>query len=177
MLQHIGQSLGGMAAAVETGTFLDRRNLAPEIWNTMSGAGIGGRRKQSDDAVLAGQIAGGVEIFDADIVEINTPMHARMDFRSLADKVPWLPGALGYGEADAFPGGRGNNMIFFQEFVTFGDNVSQLVQDMLWTPETSGGLLVAVSPEMVETYIAGCETAVVIGEVIEGNGHIYVLQN
>jgi hypothetical protein len=46
---------------------------------------------------------------------------------------------------------------------------------MLWTPETSGGLLVAVAPEMVETYREGCETAVVIGEVVAGNGHVHVL--
>lgn len=97
-----------------------------------------------------------------------------VDFRFFADKLPWLPGALGYGEADAFPGGRGNNMIFFQEHVTFGGNVSQLIQDMLWTPETSGGLLVAVAPEMVETYIEACETAIVVGEVITGKGHIQV---
>ena len=77
-------------------------------------------------------------------------------------------------EQGAFPGGAGNNMIFFQEHVTFANDVSKLVQDMLWTPETSGGLLVAVAPEMVETYSAACETAVVIGEVTAGNGHIHV---
>ena len=98
----------------------------------------------------------------------------KVDFRFFADKLPWLPGAMDYGEADAFPGGRSNNMICFQKHVTFGENVSQLVQEMLWTPETSGGLLVAVSSEMVETYIAGCETAVVVGEVSAGNGHIHV---
>ncbi len=98
-----------------------------------------------------------------------------VDFRFFAHKLPWLPGALSYGEAGAFPGGRGNNMIFFQEHVTFADGVSQLVQDMLWTPETSGGLLVAVAPEQVDTYIAECETAVVIGEVIAGSGQIHVI--
>lgn len=97
-----------------------------------------------------------------------------VDFRFFADRLPWLPGALAYGEADAFPGGRGNNMIFFQPHVTFAEGVSPLVQDMLWTPETSGGLLVAVAPEQVETYQKHCETAVVIGEVLPGSGHIHV---
>ena len=46
---------------------------------------------------------------------------------------------------------------------------------MLWTPETSGGLLVAVAPEMVEVYKEGCDTAVVIGEVIEGSGHLQII--
>jgi selenide,water dikinase len=97
-----------------------------------------------------------------------------VDFRLFAGKLPWLPGARGYGEAGAFPGGRGNNMLFFQPHVAFASGVGQLVQDMLWTPETSGGLLVAVAPEMVETYQAACETAVVIGEVVVGNGRIHV---
>jgi selenide, water dikinase len=97
-----------------------------------------------------------------------------VDFRLSANRLPWLPGALDYGRADAFPGGRGNNMIFFQPHVTFAADVPVLVQDMLWTPETSGGLLVAVAPAQVATYQAHCPTAVVIGEVVSGNGRIYV---
>ena len=90
------------------------------------------------------------------------------------DKLPWLPGALQYGEAGAFPGGMGRNLDYFAKWVTFADNVPQLVQDMLWTPETSGGLLVVVPPDQVDTYFAHCETAVVIGKVVEGNGNIYI---
>ena len=45
----------------------------------MRGAGIGGRGEQPDDALLADQIAGRVETLDADIVEIDAPVHARMD--------------------------------------------------------------------------------------------------
>ncbi|NKQ36200.1 MAG: selenide, water dikinase SelD [Chloroflexi bacterium] len=95
-------------------------------------------------------------------------------FRLHLDQLPWLPGAQKYGAAGAFPGGMANNLNFFREWVTFAEGISQLWQDMLWTPETSGGLLVAVAPEMVEVYMAGCDTAVVIGEVIEGNGHLQI---
>lgn len=104
----------------------------------------------------------------------SSPQQGSVDFRFYAHKLPWLPGASGYGEAGAFPGGRGNNMLFFQPHVTFAAGVSTLVQDLLWTPETSGGLLVAVAPEQVETFVLGCETAVIIGDVIPGSGHIFV---
>ena len=132
--------------------------------------------KQASEAAQLAQAHGMTDITGFGLLGHAHEMAAQghIDFRFFADKLPWLPGAMGYGEADAFPGGRGNNMIFFQKHVTFGEGVTQLVQDMLWTPETSGGLLVAVEPEMVETYMQGCETAVVIGEVIEGNGHIHV---
>jgi selenide,water dikinase len=97
-----------------------------------------------------------------------------VDFRFELDKLPWLPGAIGYGKAGAFPGGMARNLDYFDKWVTFGEGVSQLMQDMLWTPETSGGLLVAVAPEMVELFRQGCETAVVVGEVLAGNGQIRV---
>jgi selenide,water dikinase len=95
-----------------------------------------------------------------------------VDFRIDMDKLPWLPGAIGYGQAGAFPGGMARNLDYYSRWVTFGEGVSLLMQDMLWTPETSGGLLVAVAPEMVELFRKGCETAVVIGEVLEGSGNI-----
>jgi selenide,water dikinase len=96
-------------------------------------------------------------------------------FRFYWEKLPWLPGAIGYGEAGAFPGGMARNLDYFGRWVTFGDGVGVLRQNMLWTPETSGGLLVAVPAEEVQTFAAACETAVVIGEVIEGNGEIIVV--
>jgi selenide,water dikinase len=98
----------------------------------------------------------------------------QVDFRLYLDKLPWLPGANVYGEAGAFPGGMGNNLHFFSRWVNFADGIGQLVQDLLWTPETSGGLLVAVAPKQVETYRQHCPTAVVVGEAIEGDGHIWV---
>lgn len=97
-----------------------------------------------------------------------------VDFRFDLDKLPFLPGAIGYGEIGTFPGGKGNNNIFFAPHVTFGTGVSLLMQDMLWTPETSGGLLVAVPPENVDIFIENCETAVIVGEVVAGNGRIWV---
>lgn len=97
-----------------------------------------------------------------------------VDFRFFVEKLPWLPGAVAYGEAGAFPGGMGNNMRHFAPHVDFDEGVSQLVQDLLFTPETSGGLLIATPPESVETLRMGCETAVVVGEVVAGNGRIQV---
>ena len=98
-----------------------------------------------------------------------------VDFHFDLDKLPWLPGAVDYGQAGAFPGGMARNLDYFGQWVTFGAGISQLWQDMLWTPETSGGLLVAVAPDMVSVFKEMCETAVVIGDVTTGNGHIQVV--
>jgi selenide,water dikinase len=97
-----------------------------------------------------------------------------VDFRFELNKLPFLPGAVGYGKAGAFPDGKGNNNLFFAPHVTFGEDVSLLMQDMLWAPETSGGLLVAVPPDKVELFMAHCDTAVIVGEVVAGNGRIWM---
>jgi selenide, water dikinase len=91
--------------------------------------------------------------------------------------LPWLPGALAYAEAGAFPGGMGRNRDYFTPWVQFAPEVDLLLQDMLWTPETSGGLLVAVAPAAVRAFQAHCPAAVIVGEVLPGKGEIIVIGN
>ena len=99
---------------------------------------------------------------------------AEVNFRLRVSALPWLAGALEYGSAGTFPGGMANNRDYFERWLVFGDGVSKLMQDMLWTPETSGGLLVAVPPERGGDFMKMCPKAVVIGEVTAGDGHIEV---
>ena len=90
MLEHVRQRLAGMAARIEAGARLDGRDLAAQIRNAVRGARIGGRGEKSDDPMLADQIAGRVEALDADIVEIDAPVHARMNIRLGDDQRPRL---------------------------------------------------------------------------------------
>jgi selenophosphate synthase len=48
------------------------------------------------------------------------------------------------------------------------------MQQLLWTPETSGGLLAAVTPENVAEFVHRCPEAAAIGQVMPGDGHIKV---
>ena len=98
----------------------------------------------------------------------------QVDFRFKASQLPFLPGAKAYGEAGAFPGGMGRNMIHFEKHVTFANDVEELIRNILFTPETSGGLLVAISPDKVDQFLAECDTAVAVGHVSEGDGRIWV---
>lgn len=97
-----------------------------------------------------------------------------VSFKLHTSQLPWLPGALEYGQAGTFPGGMARNLDYFGKWVTFASHTSQLLQDMLFTPETSGGLLVALSAEDVARFQTECDTAVVIGQVIPGSGQIIV---
>ncbi len=140
---------------------------------------VASMKQLNRQAAEAAQIASASAV--TDITGFGLLGHARemavqagVSFRFHLDRLPWLPGAIAYGEAGTFPGGMGNNMRFFVEHVRFGPEVTQLMQDMLFTPETSGGLLVSVPPAGVPAYLAACPTAVVVGEVIEGPGIIHV---
>jgi selenide, water dikinase len=95
-------------------------------------------------------------------------------FRIEAARLPWLPGTMECATAGAFPGGMLRNMAYYKPWVAFETPLSFEAQNLLWTPETSGGLLAAVAPEMAAQFQAACATAVIIGEVVEGNGEIFV---
>lgn len=100
--------------------------------------------------------------------------HADVDFHLDLTKLQWLPGAVEYGGAGAFPGGMGRNMDYFGRWVTFSDEVSTLYRDLLWTPETSGGLLIALPGEQAATFLERLPDAYLVGYVEEGQGNLHV---
>ncbi len=90
------------------------------------------------------------------------------------DRLPFLEGAMQYAEEWLFPGGACRNQSAYERWVDFGPGVSEEMQMLLFTPETSGGLLVAVPPDRLETLAAlfteEGHPCWVIGEVLEGEG-------
>jgi selenide,water dikinase len=62
-------------------------------------------------------------------------------------QVPLLPGALDLAEQWLFPGGSKRNRDYFQQWVQVDSRVSEELLMLLYTPETSGGLLLAVPPD------------------------------
>jgi selenide,water dikinase len=95
-------------------------------------------------------------------------------FQLYLEKLPFLDGARQYAEDNLFPGGSCKNRDAYTRWVDFGPGISEEMQLLLFTPETSGGLLVAVPPERLETLTALFADAAhpcwVVGEVVEGEG-------
>ncbi len=92
--------------------------------------------------------------------------------RIKAASVPVYPEALEWAAMGLIPAGAYNNRNFRGAFVDFGANVAQRVQDLLFDPQTSGGLLIAVAAGEADRLVAalkakGVESAAIVGEVVE----------
>ena len=85
-------------------------------------------------------------------------------------QIEFLKGALECAHASHLAGGLKNNREFLGGCVEFGEEISPDIRALLYDPQTSGGLLVAVAPDEVEAarqalLAAGCGAAHV-GEVV-----------
>lgn len=91
--------------------------------------------------------------------------------RITAAAIPMYPEALEWAAMGLIPAGAYNNRNFRGKFVDFDSSVLQNVQDLLFDPQTSGGLLIAVASGEADLLVAalkknGVECAAIVGEVI-----------
>ncbi len=72
--------------------------------------------------------------------------------------IPYLPGAVDAAREGFIPGGLKNNRDFIGDCVRFAESVPQEYRDLLFDPQTSGGLLISVSPESADAAISTLES-------------------
>jgi selenide,water dikinase len=104
---------------------------------------------------------------------------SEVDFRIAYSTLHWLPGAEDYGAQGIFPGGMWRNREYFEQWVEFEVDLTENQQNLLFDPQTSGGLLIAVAPEKAqplqdELKSEGVQVCI-IGEVQHGIGKIHVV--
>jgi len=91
--------------------------------------------------------------------------------RIKADNVPVYPEALEYAAMGLVPAGAYRNRDFRLFMVDFAPTVSRILQDVLFDPQTSGGLLICVAPEKAEDLLKalkakGVQDSALVGEVV-----------
>lgn len=99
-----------------------------------------------------------------------------------SELIPLLPGALRYAQEGCLPGGAGRNRLFLQKEATpkviFLKELASELEDLLFDPETSGGLFFAAHPdkalELEAAFAAVGEPLWFIGEARTGAGKILV---
>jgi len=79
--------------------------------------------------------------------------------------VPLLPGARAAAERGVRTGGADRNMTYLADRVDWG-RASEVDRVLMIDPQTSGGLLVSLRPDLVSRYISLVPGATEIGEVL-----------
>jgi selenide,water dikinase len=77
---------------------------------------------------------------------------SQVGLRLVFDQIPFVSCARRYAEAWAFPGGASDNQNYFGQFVRFNARFSDMEKMLLFDPQTSGGLLLAVPPDKIEGF-------------------------
>lgn len=93
--------------------------------------------------------------------------------RITAACVPLYSEALEWAAMGLIPAGAYNNRTFRGPFVDFSADIPRMMQDLLFDPQTSGGLLIAVAAPEAERLVAalkanGIGCAAMVGEVVAG---------
>jgi selenide,water dikinase len=94
-----------------------------------------------------------------------------IEIRLAADALPVLPGAREYAEMGLLPAGLHRNREYRKGMVAIDDRVPLRDQDILFDPQTSGGLLIALPAEDAASLVkqlreSGLEQAAIIGEAV-----------
>jgi selenide,water dikinase len=97
-----------------------------------------------------------------------------------ADRIPILPEALQFAAMGFVPGGAHKNRTFREGLVDFSPSVDNVLRDVLFDPQTSGGLLICVAKESAEELLGRLSEKLstpvaLIGQVVaEPQGRIRV---
>jgi selenide,water dikinase len=98
-----------------------------------------------------------------------------IDLEIHADSVPLLPEALALSDAGMLCGGLGRNRSQYGGYVSIDERVPKALADLLFDPQTSGGLLVALPGDRAGDFLAELgEGAARIGSFVPGSGRIRV---
>jgi selenide,water dikinase len=82
------------------------------------------------------------------------------------DRMQFLPGAIEYARKGAIPGGLNNNKDFASCVVESTRELPPEIENLLYDPQTSGGLLIALSESDAAALVAGLDSAYLVGRVL-----------
>jgi selenide, water dikinase len=93
--------------------------------------------------------------------------------RIVSGQVSVIPEAEEFATMGLIPAGAYNNREFREQMITFAETVPRTMQDLLFGPQTSGGLLISVSNVHCAALVSalkdgGIADAAQIGEILNG---------
>lgn len=96
------------------------------------------------------------------------------------DKIRFFPDTKKMMDSGLVPAGLYKNRNAFSKIVSYENNVKKDISDLLYDPQTSGGLLIAVNPDQAKKFLSELlergEKAEIIGEIIKGDSKVRVIK-
>jgi selenide,water dikinase len=92
--------------------------------------------------------------------------------RVFSGQVPVIPGAEDFAAMGLIPAGAYKNRDFREKMITFAETVPRTLQDLLFDPQTSGGLLISVNDVHCNELVSalkegGIADAAHIGDIVD----------
>jgi selenide, water dikinase len=141
-----------VAAAVAAMTTLNR-DAAAALQEFDENAGCAKRVHAVTDVTGFSLLGHAREMALGDPAHGIDPVSFEIDHRAFA----YLPGAVEAAREGHLSGGLKNNRAFIGECAAFDPGVPTEYQDLLFDPQTSGGLLVSISPELADAAISALD--------------------
>ncbi|MGD8982825.1 MAG: selenide, water dikinase SelD [Desulfobacteraceae bacterium] len=96
---------------------------------------------------------------------------SRLGIQIHTSRIPILPETLSYAGMGLLPAGAFKNREFYEAMVEMAPSVDHLLQDVLFDPQTSGGLLISVERDNADDLLReltekGIRDAAIVGEVV-----------
>lgn len=105
---------------------------------------------------------------------------SKVGAKIFADKFRFFPDTMEMMDTGMVPAGLHKNRKAFSKIVSYENDINQNISDLLYDPQTSGGLLIAVHPdesrEFLNKLIERGEDAEIIGEIVKGSSKIRVIK-
>ncbi len=134
----------------------------------------------ASDLAVRFNLKSGTDITGFSLLGHSTEMAgaSHVGFRFHFDKIPFTRGAKRYAAEWTFPGGASDNRLHFGPQVHFDSPIDEPYQMLLFDPQTSGGLLLAVPADRISDFMdvsRQVEQPVwIVGEVIDRDGIVVV---
>lgn len=97
-----------------------------------------------------------------------------------SDQVPLIKNTREYGEMGLVPAGAYTNKDYFGPYVQKKDHIETVIEDILYDPQTSGGLLISVAKDQAEELLENLEKTptkcAIIGEVVKRGDHHIIIE-
>ena len=96
---------------------------------------------------------------------------SRLGVQIYTSRIPILPQTLNYAGMGLLPAGAFKNREFYESMLEMGPSVDRLLQDVLFDPQTSGGLLISLEGNEADDLLRelkgkGIRDAAIVGQVV-----------